>query len=347
MAIDRTIRWLVARTIGATLPRPASGAIARVRRVLFLRHDAIGDMLSSLGVIRAFAEHGLEVDVMASPENAAVLKDNPWGVGVHVCGRRGRLSRGLARTLAARRYDAVVDGLVLKPGVNSRTMRLLRASRAPLRVGSAGRRHDFLYTHPVVTDLAANHVEVLAALLAPFGIPTERALDPVPMPLSDAEQASAAAWWTAGGTGARLFVNLSASSPERRWSDARFVEALREIAALHPATIVAITGSPADWPSAHAIAEATGGRAFTGSLRDALALLAAGDLALTPDTSVAHASAGFGVRSVVLTPEGNLRFAPWRARARLVVAKGRGVESVSVREVVAALHEGLAELAPR
>ena len=338
------LRGLLMRALGASLPQPRADAISAVRRVLVLRHDAIGDMLSSLGVIRALASHGLHVDVVASPANAPVLARNPWGVGVHVAGAGLRARRALARSLAAGRYDAVVDGLVLKPGVNSRTARLLRASRAPVRVGTTGRAYAFLYTHPVVTDLSANHVEVLAALLGPFGIPPDVALDPVPMPLGDAERAGAESWWGAHGQGRRLFVNLSASSAERRWPDERFSAVLRSLRAEHPSLHVAISGSPGDWPAAAAIADAVGGRACTGSLRDAFSLLAASDAVLTPDTSVAHAAAGFGVPSVVLTPAGNLRFAPWRAPARLVVGRGSGVESIGVEVVSAALRKTLQPL---
>lgn len=333
MSIERAVRRLWARAVNATLPRPAEGALARVRRVLLLRHDAIGDMLSSLGLIRALATHGLELDVVASTANAPVLAHNPWGVGV--------LVDPDAATLAARRYDAVIDGLVLKPSVNSRTVRLLRASGAPVRIGTGGRAHDFLYTHPVAADPGANHVEVLAALLAPFGMPAADALDPVPMPLSDDERADAERWWSEGGAGPRLFVNLSASSAERRWPDDRFVAVLRAVRAARIGANVAVTGGPADWRAAESIAREVGGRAVTGPLRAAFARLAAGHVALTPDTGVAHAAAGFQVPSVVLMPEGNLRFAPWRAPARLVVAHGRSVTDIGVEAVTAAVREQL------
>ena len=339
MTIDTVARALWARAVNVTLPRPRPDAAARARRLLFLRHDAIGDMLSSLGVIRALAAHGHEVDVLASPENAPVLAANEWGVRVLVTERRGKPGRALPAQLASRRYDAVIDGLVLKPSVNTRTVRLLRLSRAPMRVGTAGRTHDFLYTHPVVTDLGGNHVEVLAALLAPFGISPAEALDPVPMPLTAAERSGAEAWWHAGGAGRRLFVNLSASSAERRWPDAKFVEALRAIGAEEPAVRIAISAGPSEWDAAESVAGAVGGRAVRGSLREAFALLAGAGLVLTPDTSVAHAASGFGVPSVVLTPHGNLRFAPWRSLSRLVVAPGRSIEGVEVAAVLEAVRE--------
>jgi ADP-heptose:LPS heptosyltransferase len=344
MSIERGVRALFARLVNATLPRPADGAIGRAHRVLLLRHDAIGDMLASLGLIRTLAAHGLEVDVMASRENAAVLAENPWGVRVLVAPRGRHERREIARVLADRRYDAVIDGLVLKPSVNSRTVRLLRLSRAPIRLGTGGRRHDFLYTHPVATDLDANHHLVLAALLEPFGFAADAALEPVAMPLTDDERGRAEQWWVSQGAGTRVFVNISASSVERRWADERYVGVLRALKEEHPGLRVAISGGPADWAAAKEIAEATGGNALTVPLRDAFAVLAASWLVLTPDTSVAHAAGGFQVPSVVMTPQSNLRFAPWRAPARLVVAPSRGLDTIGEAEVLAALRDQLREV---
>jgi len=345
MPIERAARVLYARWVNATLPRPATGAAERVRRVLFLRHDAIGDMLVSLGLIRALAAHGYDVDVMASNVNATVLLENPWGVTVLVAPRHARERREGARMLAARSYDAVIDGLVLKPSVNSRTTRLLRASRAPIRIGAGGRRHDFLYTHPVATDARANQQVVLAALLGPLGIAPDAALDPVAMPFSAHERERAEQWWTERGPGTRVLVNISASSAERRWPNERFVEVLRALVREHARPQVmlelAISAAPPEWPAAQEIAQAVGGTALAVPLRDAFAVLAASQLVLTPDTSVAHAAGGFGVPSVVMISERQMRFAPWRAPARLVVSSSVHLDAIPVDGVLTALREQL------
>jgi ADP-heptose:LPS heptosyltransferase len=59
--------------------RPAVGApdwSSGVQRLLFLRHDRIGDMIVSTAAMRAIAEShpGIELDVLASPANAPVLE---------------------------------------------------------------------------------------------------------------------------------------------------------------------------------------------------------------------------------------------------------------------------------
>jgi ADP-heptose:LPS heptosyltransferase len=139
-------------------------------------------------------------------------------------------------------------------------------------------------------------------------------------------------------------VNISASSAERRWADERFIGVLRALKQERPDLQLAISASPADWPAAEEIARAAGGTALTVSLRDAFAVLALSQLVLTPDTSVAHAAGGFQVPSVVMTPQGNLRFAPWRAPARLVVAPSKGLDTIGEAEVLAALREQLRDI---
>src|SRR5436305_9028806 len=83
-----------------------------LRKVLFLRPDRIGDMVISLGVLRAIAEaqEGLEFHVLASPANAPVARGEGYVRRVHVLDRKHPI-RWPATVVRLRRerYDAVVD----------------------------------------------------------------------------------------------------------------------------------------------------------------------------------------------------------------------------------------------
>jgi ADP-heptose:LPS heptosyltransferase len=334
MSIEGNVRALWLRLVAATLPRPGAGALSAVRRVLVLRHDRLGDMLSTLGVISALARHGYTVDVLASPENAGLLEGNPWGVRVVLAPTGGP-------------YDAVVDTLVLKPAVNTRTVRLIRQSRAPVRIGAGSRRHDFVYTHRVVVaDAGANHLVHLAELLVPFGIAREEGLTPVPLPLTDDERRRGEDWWTERGTGggARLFVNVSAGGEERRWPEQRYTGVLQHLVEEEGDLRIALSSAPSDRAVAVRIAAAVGGTVVAESLRDAFAVLGASDVVLTPDTSVAHAAAGFQRPSVVMIADRQLQFAPWRAPGRLVVTANPRLDAIQEGEVLDAVRGLLREL---
>jgi ADP-heptose:LPS heptosyltransferase len=240
-----------------------------------------------------------------------------------------------------------VDTLVLKPSVNTRTVRLIRQSRAPVRIGVGGRRHDFVYSHRILpAEAGANHLLHLAALLAPFGIAREEGLAPVALPLTEDERSRAEQWWRERGDGAgiRLFVNISAGGEDRRWPEERYTSVLRRIAAERDDLRIALSSAPSDRDAAARIAAAVGGTVLAAPLRDAFAVLGASHLVLSPDTSVAHAAAGFQLPSVVLISERQLQFAPWRAPGRLVVTPSVRLGAIAAEEVSAALLELLREL---
>src|SRR5687768_7247299 len=48
------------------------------RRVLVIRHDGIGDVLMTTGLLRAIAGTGARVDVLTRPTSAAALRGLPF-----------------------------------------------------------------------------------------------------------------------------------------------------------------------------------------------------------------------------------------------------------------------------
>lgn len=334
--------WLLA----SILPRAGAKTPLTARRVLVLRHDRLGDMLSSLGMLRALAQHGLEVDVLASPENVVVLRENPWGVRCIVMRDVSLAALRVRRLLRPRRYDAVIDALALKPSVNTRTAHLMAASGAPVRIGIGGRPGDAMYTHAVGAPRAgANHLEYLAALAAALGASAEIALEPTALPLSAIETLEAEAWWRALGGGRRLLVNISAGSAERQWPMESYREVLALVLANRPGLRIAVSSAPSDRPAAIELAATVGGTVVTLPLRGAFSLVRDADVVLTPDTSVAHVAAGFQRPAVVMITRGQLAFAPWRGVGRLVIADGSSLLSLTAAQVAAAVEATLGRAA--
>src|SRR5262249_55725225 len=117
--------WL--RGLVALFARDGGPVVARDQhpdRILFIRYDRVGDMVLCTGILRALSRaypHML-IDVLTTPSNAPVLAHLPFVSDVIVHERR-RWSTypALFARLAARRYDAVIDGLILRPSVNSYT----------------------------------------------------------------------------------------------------------------------------------------------------------------------------------------------------------------------------------
>jgi ADP-heptose:LPS heptosyltransferase len=280
----------------------------RPYRVLFLRHDRIGDMILSTGVLRVIAESHptIQLDVLASPLNAPVLRTEPYVHDVIVFDRK-KPSKYPAtfRELQRRRYDAVIDCMVTAPSMT--TLLLMLASGAPTRIGVAGRGNDFAYTLPVPPREDAEHiVDNLAAVLSAFGMPASTDVTPR-IHLSQSELAAGERMWnTSSGRSrgsARVLVNVSAGHAVRFWGDDRYAHVITSTRREFPGTEIMLIGAPSERERVDRLAGATQTRTHaTPSLRDALALVAGADLVFTPDTSIAHAATALNRPSVVLYP---------------------------------------------
>ena len=310
-SLERGFKRAATGAIAAMLPERERGVRpdwgARPHRVLFLRHDRIGDMILTTGILRAIAASHptVRLDVLASPINAPVVRHEPCLGEVIVFDRHAPASYpGAFAALRQRRYDAVIDCMVTAPSLT--TLLLMLATGAPYRIGVATRGNDFAYTLPVPPREGAEHlVDQLSALVTAFG------LDPVTIDLSprvaltSAEAARGEEVWLPAPAGAarppRLLVNISAGRGPRQWPDERYVGVIRAALAARKDLDVAVISAPGERSRAAAIASEAGGRLVEDrDFRDAMSIVSRADLVFTPDTSIAHAASAFGVPAVVM-----------------------------------------------
>jgi ADP-heptose:LPS heptosyltransferase len=362
-ASKRPERWAKAGFLGAA-PRLLGHAPrleppdwdARPYRVLYLRHDRVGDMILATGLIRAIAASHptIRLNVLASPRNACVLRGNPDVESVVVFDKRLPWTYPmLVRRLRRIGFDAVIDCMVLSPSAT--TLLLMMATGAPYRIGVAGRGNDFFYTLPVEPTAVphAHHIEHSAALAAAFGVdPDSTDWRPV-LSLTRNERDDAERRWraitpdngSAPRDARRLLVNLSAGKARCRWPSSRFVEVLRHLRAHHPQLPIGIIGAPADARTVERVAADGGAAGFTPTtLRDAFALVATASLVFTPDTSITHAASAFRTPVAVLLPRKHADlYAPYQTAGRGIVSSTNAIEAVAVAPVVSVLEELLAE----
>ena len=327
----------------------------RPYHLLFIRYDKLGDMIMCSGILREIvrAHPNIAVDVLTTPANAPALEHLPFvrEVVLHERGKGPGLLQ-LGRRLERNRYDIVIDGLVWRPSVSTYTAKLMLASRARWRVGSAGRPHDFMYNVPVApppTRWAEHHIDHLARLASPFGI--GRTLEYRPEIVLTANESAAAEWrWDAvPGAGARVLVNISAGHAERRWSDARFTQLLAHMRSRVPNARVAIVALPAERSSAERLAGLVHGVALAPSVRELFALVASADLVITPDTAVSHIASAF-IRPTLTLLRRRAEYhiwAPYRTPGRNVFGdEADTLAGLPAERVIAALDDLLEEWLP-
>jgi ADP-heptose:LPS heptosyltransferase len=354
---EQTWKALFIRSAAALMrgkrPPPAPDWDSRPHRVLYLRHDRIGDMILATSLIRTIATSHptLTLDVLASPANAPVLGGEEH-VGSVVVFDKWRPSTYLRtfRELRRARYDAVIDCMVLHPSVT--TLLLMWASGAPHRIGVGGRSNDPILTIRVApAEPDAHHIEHNAVLVRAFGVDPARVDWRPVITLSDMERQRAEQTWAAGGAELsvgdapnhvrRLLVNISASRTRRHWADEHYVAVLRHVRARAPEMRIIVIGALAEAERVKRVAFAGGAEpVMTPRLRDALALVATADLVFTPDTSISHAASAFRTPSLVMLPRGLERlFAPYHLPGRTVLSEGRTLESLPPELVIAAFDE--------
>ena len=328
---------------------------ARPYRVLFLRHDRIGDMILTTGILRAIAEAypTIELDVLASRINAPILRNEPYVHEVVVADTKK--PSGWPRTfreLRARKYDAVIDCMITAPSLT--TLLLMIASGARYRIG-VRQGNDFAYTLAVPARESAEHlVDKLAALLAAFGLqPTALDLRPRVRLTPDERDRGDRVWRGEADhrppVGPRLLVNVSAGRPRTQWPDERFVQVIRDAKARVASAEIVVVSSPRDRDRAARIAQAGGARLVRDEgIRDAMAIVAAADLVFTPDTSIAHAASAFDKPAVVLYSSDYARvWGPYRTEGRTIESATGDVAGITAEEASRILSARFASLAAR
>jgi ADP-heptose:LPS heptosyltransferase len=354
--LERAARAVLVRALAMLMRMPPNAGPpdwrARPFRVLYLRYNAIGDMIMATGIMRAIAGSysTLTVDVLASPANAPVLERASYVRDVITFDRR-RISSYVRSLLRVRRsrYDVVVDGMAAAP--KPATALIMLASGARYRVGIA-RGRTRLYTLPARPKAeAGHHVEYMAAVLEPFGLDVSSVDLRTELSVTDDERAWAEQRWNDAGIAEvarrsqRLLINVSAGRPWRRWPDERFEAVMRSLRAHHAGMTILVIADLKEFASSQRIAAAGGGMAVRATIREAFALVATADLVLTPDTSISHAAGALGTPAVVMIPRHISDFVPYRAEGQNVFADTGDVLSIGIDEVLAAVKSTLAESA--
>jgi ADP-heptose:LPS heptosyltransferase len=325
---------------------------ARPYRVLFLRHDRIGDMILSTGLLRAIAHSHptIRLDVLASPRNAGVLRENPHVHSVIVF-QRTKPWRYLTavRRIRRGRYDAVIDCMPTAPSLTA--LLLILASGARHRIGVAGRGNDAAFTLAVrPVDGAIHIVDHLGALATPFGVDPRTADLRPHVYLSEAERTSADSTWRAHArhdAGRRLLVNVSVGRPAHRWPDERFVAAIRHVIARDATVTVLVTAALDESARAARLAADAGAHFVAAGLREALALVGTADFVFSPNTSIAHAASALRRPAVVMCPPDlAARWGLYRSPGYELASPAHTLESLSVGPVLCALDRLLTDSEP-
>jgi heptosyltransferase I len=320
-------------------------------RVLFIRNDAIGDVLLSMEAMRAIADASPHItfDVLGSPDNERILRTLPFVHDIILHKREFLLKAWpVWRTLRAKRYDAVIDGRVQPAGVSLHTACLLLSTRAPWRIGIGGRRNDAVYTVKIDVPRMPYWTDYLVALARPFGVGAESRDWRPRIAVAPADRDFVEREWTRDGDRRpRVLVNVSVRDPRRAWPLDKFAILLARLRARLPEANLLLATIPAEQAVASALVEPVGGRAVPLTLPQVFAAIGTADVLISPETAVTHAAAAFQTPTLSLHMKDNERYRPYRTPGRSVASDNASrLGSLPTARAVAALDSLIDELGP-
>lgn len=327
---------------------------AALRRVLIVRHDRIGDWVVTTPVVALMRElaPACEIDVLASPANAGLVRADGRVTRVVVNDRSWRGWLRALRELRARRYDLVIStiyGKHLREGLvaamiatrDTRTVSVFRPRRYQ-GFFSAAVRVPRSWSHMVERMLYVAQIAVVGTAL-----PRSESVQRWHVQLaSDAAAEQRANEILRGVSLPFAAVNLSAAEPHREWSAERCAETLTLLLEAHDDVMFVLTPPPGRQAPCDAVLRLCASPRVlvappSPRLIDLVAILRRSHLVITPDTANVHlaSAAGRPVLGLYTPGPSPVLWAPFGVPFRIVMANGGTTSDVSTSQIVTAFDE--------
>ena len=334
--------------------------IAKVRKVLILRNDKIGDMIVTTPLLRELKKNypHWQIDVAASSANRAVLADNPHVSDIIIWDKQPLL-RDLRTTIAdlrRRRYDVIFNpynrfSIPLRLRIKWLGARYLTGFAIPKYGSSTAKLGMFDYTVPC--DRSRHILHSFFATFGQFGL---RDID-MRYELFGVDAHAArvdAACDTLLQTHEGLFcLNFQGSNAQRTVSVADAQRCCAALAARYPRHALLVIAAPGTETRAAEIVDGAGHANVmlapsTGHILELAALIRRCELVLSPDTSVIHLASVYDKKIVgyYIRTDNYRWFYPASRHYRVIVAPGLTLETVSADATLGAVDELMAGATP-
>ncbi len=312
-----------------------------VKSVMFVRLGKLGDMMVASWILKKTREQypHLRIGLLTLPRSAPLFKYNTDIDTLKLW--RPATALFLAVRERLRGWDLLVD-LNDEPSRRSVLAKKLLAPGSALAFDNGKSREAFDKTVKTLVKDKSHVLERLSVMAGALGLETKNpGLKPAvylkPGSLEEIKNNISAA---AGKRAKTICLNISAGHSSRYWQEEKWVGLGRAILNSDKKVFIIVLSSPDDSKQAERITAAIGGRtapAEKRSFNDFLAVIAASDMVVSPDTSAVHAACAFDVPVLGLYPEPYWNFVSWRpanTNCAAIRARGEGVASIPQDEVI-------------
>lgn len=292
----------------------------KIRRLLFVRHDKLGDMIISLPIFHNLKRlcPEIEIDVLCGRDNNMIIEHDPHIS--RILFYKKKPIADLKRILEMRRakYDAIVD-MTFGESVTA-TILLSLICPGGFKLG-AGKSRLAPYFDRLVDplDVRGPHIiESTASILSLFDISLDDC-DLIPkMYLVDEDERKGRSFLDPlrGEHDMLIGINLSAGRPARTWPVEKYIELLRMLQPRFSEAAFILSTAPNERKKIREVMDAVTDRVYAVpegyTIREIAGLLKHLDFLITPDTSIGHLASCVDLPSLAMYPGNMENFEVWR-----------------------------------
>ncbi len=306
----------------------------KLKSVLFLRPDRLGDTICSLPLIDAVKKHfpHIRIGVLASTKNISLIKSDPRFARVFIY--RRNILRDIKELLEISRenFDCVVDLLADDSTTALFISQLCTKNRARIGVWKRKFAVYYDYNYPYNPGSTDHIVTVNLKLLEAFGGQTDDS-DGFSPPYIESTAFEKADQYIASLPGEEnslnIGFNLSVRLPNRIWGFEKSKRLIEMILETNSDCRVILVTAPPDRHRGDELEQEFRKRVYqvpSGcSITEASAIISRLDIMISADTSLIHIARAFEVPVVGLYPEFSGVYRQWRPFGQdggLVLSKG-------------------------
>ncbi|MBI2619752.1 MAG: glycosyltransferase family 9 protein [Ignavibacteriales bacterium] len=329
-------------------PRPEPVDLRKIKKVLILRYDRIGDIIVTTPIFRALksAAPDLVLGVLASPSNSELIRYDRHVDRLHVLHSSWlKLAKEL---LAARKegYDVVLN-FIFNRTTSGGILANLIAPRG-IKIGQGAEKYRFYFNRLLRLDRGQKHmVEILAGYVEEvFGISVRRDNLTFRVALRDKERRGVSLFLerhqTKAGANDFVLLNISATDKIRRLGKRQATHIL-DILLNRLKVFTIVISSPQDERWRRELVEffkphrvPSFPEQGSATLREIAALVERSFFVITPDTSIIHLASAMNKPVLGLfTPlQVTAEWMPWKVKHAAIVADaGQPVASIPLDRI--------------
>jgi len=291
---------------------------ANLKKVLFIRHDRLGDMVISLPIFHNLKRINpqIEVDVVCGKDNIEIIRTDPNINKVFFYHKKPL--RDYKNIMAMRRenYDCVVD-LIFGASVTATILISLIAGRG-FKLGAGKLKYAKYFDKTVEMDRFENHIiESTGSVLNLFGIDLKDC-DMTPHLFFEENDFKIGREFINGlktKYDKTLMINLSAGSPARTLPMPKNFKLIELLLKQYPDWAIVLSYAPSEYWKAKKIIAKYGDKVTpipSGlSIRQVGGMMKFLDYMITPDTSMVHLASAFNLPSLVMYSANDGNFRSW------------------------------------